>query len=234
MNNDFRSRVVMPIVLPIAVLLAIAAFVGAIALTLLYSTHYGALMIAAVAAAGILFTVSLSAGQDRLDVPRRGVVLFAAALPLLIGGAMAAGLFGDIADEDRMINVQPLLTIPEDAPVIAAENSTEFCLLDEAGSCEATDRWEVAPGTTEPQLSFVFENLEAGVPHNVMITTLGGTPDEPAIGDEEFAAGEVITGVSTDYHVEDGLAWDDLPDEWYFYCLIHPGMNGIGTVVDAA
>jgi len=232
-NNDFRSRVVMPIVLPIVVLLAIAAFVGAIALTLLYSTYYGALMIAAVAAAGILFTVSLSAAQERLDAPRRGVVLFAAALPLLVGGGMAAGLFGDIADEDRMINVQPLITIPDDAPVIAAENSVEFCLLDAAGNCEATDRWEVVPGRIEAQLSFVFENLEAGVPHNVMITSLGGTPEDPSIGDEQFAASDIISGVSSDYHVEDGLTWQDLPDEWYFYCLIHPNMNGIGTVVDA-
>jgi hypothetical protein len=83
-NNDVRSRIVLPIVIPIIILLSMAAFIGAMATLFLFNTKAGA-MLAAVAAAGILFTVSLSAGQDRLDTPRRAVVVFAAFLPLLAG-----------------------------------------------------------------------------------------------------------------------------------------------------
>ncbi len=232
MNNDFRSRVILPIVLPIVVLLSIAAFVGAVSMSLLYSTHEGSLMLAAVAAAGILFTVSLASSHDRLTPARRGVLIFAAALPIVAGGAIAAGVIGDIDDADRMVNVEPLLAIPDDAPVIAAENSVEFCLLEEDGSCEAVERWEVTPSAEEENLSFVFENLEAAVPHNVVITEIDGSVDDPSPG-AEFTASTLIDGVATDYHVADELTWDELPDDWYFFCAVHPIMNGTGTVVDA-
>lgn len=233
MKNDFRSRIVLPIVLPLVVLSSIAAFVGSVALILLYNTYSGALMLAAVAAAGILFTASLAASNDQLGGPRRGVVLFAAALPLLVSGAFATGLLGDIDDADRMVNVLPLLAIPDDAPVLAAENSSEFCILEEDGDCTPTETWSVIPSETESQLSFVFENLEAGVPHNIVITDLDGTPEDPQAGAETYASGAVISGVATDYFVSDSLTWDDLPEQWYFFCAIHPNMNGVGQVVQA-
>ena len=230
MNNDFRSRVLMPIILPIVVLLAMASFVGAIALLLLYNTKGGALMLAAVAAAGILFTVSLATSQDKLDAPRRGAVGFAAALPLLVGAGLATGLIGGIADEDRMINVQPLITIPDDVPVMAAQDSLDFCLIDEAGVCETTQTWEVVPSAEVDTIAFLFVNLEAGVPHNVAITELEGTVDDPQRG-EPILASAIVNGVVEDYYVDDTLTWDDLPENWYFLCDVHPNMNGVGTVV---
>jgi hypothetical protein len=166
------SRIVLPIVLPIAVLLAIATFVGAVAITLLYNTKGGSLMLAAVAAGGILFTVALAASQDRLSVPKRGIVLFAAALPLLVGGAIGLGLIGDVDDADRMANVQPLLVVPDDAPVIAAENSLEFCIGPE-GACDPVTDWDVVPSAETESLVFLFDNREVGVQHNVVITDLG-------------------------------------------------------------
>lgn len=232
MNNDFRSRVLMPIVLPIVMLLAIAAFVGAVAMSLLFNTHEGSLMLAALAAAGILFTVSLAASHDRLTSSRRGVLVFAAALPILAGSAVAAGLVGDVDDEARMINVEPLLTIPDDAPLIAAENAQEFCMPAEDGSCEAIEQWEVTPSEDEENLSYVFENLDSGVTHNVVVTNVQGSGDDAAAGEEEFAASELITGEETDYYVADDTSWDELPEEWYFFCAVHPNMNGTGTVVD--
>lgn len=231
MTNDVRSRIVLPIVIPVLILLSMAAFVGAIAALLLFNTKAGATMLAAVAAAGILFTVSLSAGQDGLDTPRRAVVVFAAFLPLLAGAAVGFGWIGGVDDADRMINVQPLLVVPDDAPVIAAENSQEFCLGD-AGSCEPVDNWEVEPGAVTDPVSFVFENREAGVDHNVQITTLEGTVDEPERGTEIFADSNLVTGPTEDVYVNpDGLTWEELPEEWYFLCIVHPVMNGVGTVV---
>jgi hypothetical protein len=214
----------------LAVLVAIGGFVGTVAAILLFNTKSGALMLAAVTAAGILFTVSLSANQDKLDAPRRGVVVFAAVLPLLVGALLSAGVLGGIDDADRMINVEPLFTIPEAAPVIGAVDSQDFCLYDDAGVCVTTDTWEVVPDPDEEFLSFVFQNDEAGVPHNVVITSIEGSVDEPGIGDEEFANSAVVTGIVTDYFVSEEFTWEDLPTDWYFYCAIHPNMNGVGTV----
>jgi hypothetical protein len=229
-NQDFRTRVFQPIVLPLLVLLAMAAFIGLVAVTLLYNTHEGALMLAAVAASAILFTVALAASQDRLDTGRRIAVGFAAVVPFAVGGLIALGVIGDIDDMDRNVNAQPLLVIPEDAPVIAAENSADFCLPDNGG-CETVDLWEVTPSAETDNLSFVFENREAGIPHNVVITELEGTVDDPAPVGEEFAESELINGVEVDYYESDTLTWGDLPEQWYFFCRVHPNMNGVGEVV---
>jgi hypothetical protein len=232
-NDDVRSRIIMPIVLPIVVLISIAAFVGAVAMTLLYNTQSGALMLAAVAAGGILFTVSLASSQEQLDAPRRGVVVFAGVLPLLVGGALATGLIGGIEDEERMANVQPLLTIPDGTPWIGAENSLDFCFLDETNeNCvEDADLWEVVPDPEAETLTFAFNNLEAGIPHNVVIAELEGTVDSPEQG-EDILDSELISGVQSDYYVDEEITWDDLPEEWYFYCVVHANMNGVGTVVE--
>lgn len=231
MSNDVRSRIVLPIVIPIVILLSIAAFVGSMATLFLFNTKGGSLMLAAVAAGGILFTISLASSQDKLDVPRRFTLALAAALPLLAGLAVAVGFVGDVADEDRMINVQPLVFMPEGAPTIAAENSMEFCLGEE-GECEPVEFWEVEPGDVSDPISFIFENREAGVPHNVTITNLEGTVDDPQRGDEVFAASDNVTGVTVDEYVHpEGMTWEELPDEWFFWCSLHPPMYGAGVVV---
>jgi hypothetical protein len=231
-NQDFRTRVFQPIVLPLLVLLAMAAFIGLVAFTLLYNTHEGALMLAAVAASAILFTVALAASQDRLDPGRRAAVGFAAVVPFAVGALMAFGVIGGIADEDRNINVEPLLVTPEDAPVIAAENSQDFCLPDNGG-CETADLWEVTPSETSENILFVFDNREAGVPHNVVITELEGTVEDPSPVGEEFVETEVVNGVIEDFYEDDTLTWDDLPEQWYFFCRVHPNMNGVGEVVSS-
>jgi hypothetical protein len=231
-SNDVRGRIVVPILVPLAIVVTMAAFIGAVAALFLLNTKGGALMLAAVAATGILFTVSLATSQDRLDAPRRVAVIVAAALPFLAGGAVAAGLVGGVADEDRMINVQPLTVIPEDVPVMAAENSLEFCLPQADGSCAPTRSWEVVPSAATETLSFLFQNLEAGVPHNVVITQLEGTPDAPAAG-EVLAESAIVSGITDDYYVAETVSWDDLPEQWYFFCRVHANMNGVGSVVGA-
>lgn len=232
MNNDLRSRVIMPIVLPIVVLLAIAAFVGLMAVTFLYSTKGGALTLAAVVAGGILFTISLATSQDKLDPPRKVVVSFAAALPLLVGIGFATGFIGDIDDADRMINVEPLITIPDDAPLIAAENSNEFCLPTDDGGCEPVFDWDITPSQLSEFLTFVFDNREVGVPHNVQFYELEGTVDTPSPGETIYASpvrdGPFIEGYLSD------VRWDELPEVFYFNCAVHPNMNGIARLVEDA
>jgi hypothetical protein len=228
-DHDVKSRVIAPIVLPILVLLAMVAFVGLIALTLLYNTKGGTLMLAAVAAGGILFTISLAASQDKLDPRRKAVVSFAAALPLLVGIGFAAGLFGDIDDADRMVNVQPLVTIPDDAPLIAAENSLEFCLPTDGG-CEPVEEWDMVPSAESDFLTFVFDNREAGVIHNVAFYELEGSESDPGPGPGIYA-GELISGPETLGELTD-VPWEDLPEVFYFNCVVHPNMNGIARLAE--
>ncbi|MEX2328200.1 MAG: hypothetical protein WD575_00610 [Nitriliruptoraceae bacterium] len=232
-NETFATRYLLPIALPVLVVLTMAAFIGSIALSLLFNTHEGSLMLAAVAAAGILFTVSLASGQDRLGGPKRGVIVLAAFTPLVVGGLVGLGVVGGVADEDRMINVQPLMVAPDDAPTIAAENSSEFC-IGPAGACEPITEWEVTPSQLAEEMLFVFDNFEAAVAHNVVITDLEGGADDPASGATTYGASTVIEGIDTDVFRSDEYAWDDLPDEWYFFCAIHPNMNGVGRLVDDA
>jgi hypothetical protein len=230
-DHDVKSRVIAPIVLPIIVLLTMVAFVGLIAWTLLYNTKSGSLMLAAVVAAGILFTVSLAASQDKLDLRRKAVVSFAAALPLLVGIGFAAGLFGNIDDADRMVNVEPLITIPDDAPVIAAENSIEFCLPTEGG-CEPVFDWAITPSQQTEFLTFVFDNREAGVGHNVVFYELEGSEDDPSPGASIYGS-PVITGPLEEGYLSDVL-WDDLPEVFYFNCAVHPNMDGVATLAEEA
>lgn len=233
MNDDFRSRVIMPIVLPIVVLSSIAAFVGAVALTLLYNTNGGALALAAAAAGGILFTVSLANTQDKLGVGQRIVVLGAAAVPLLVGAGFATGIIGDIDDDLRMANVQPLITIPEDAPVIAAENSEEYCFFEDGQCGEVVEVWEVVPSAETDLVTFRFENLDpTGTQHNVAILELEGSVDDPQPGESLGIASALIPGGTSDGYQDESITWDELPEEWYFVCSLHATMNGVGRVVE--
>lgn len=221
MKTDFRNRVFLPIVLPLLILLAMAAFIGVFALTLLHSTHEASLMLAAVAAGGILFVISLAASQDRLDPLRRGVLGVAVLVPLLVGGAFAVGLVGDIPPESRMINVEPPAEAPEDA-ILAAESDQTFCMPSN-GDCEPTDFWSVAAQETE-EFIYLFENRDDTAPHNLSIRELAGDRDEPEPG-EVIHEGEVLTSVDESTEtVEPGLE----PGDYYFVCDVHPStMTGV-------
>jgi hypothetical protein len=219
------------LLVPLAVLGTMVLFIGLIATLFLWTTKTGALALAAVAAGGILFSISLLASRDRLEPNQRFVAVGAGVLPLLVGGLIAAGVIGGIEDEDRNINVQPLMIVPEDAPLIAAEDSSDFCLPDESGGCNVIDEWEFVPSAEVDTIAFVFENREAGVPHNVVITELEGSADDPSPG-AEITASELINGVTEDYHVSEAPV-EDLPEEFYFFCAVHPNMDGVGLLSEA-
>lgn len=229
MNPDFRSRVLLPILLPLGVLLAFVVSVLLIALMLLHNTHYGALALAALAAGGILFTVALATSRNRLDTGRRVAVLVAAALPFVGGGLVALDVVGGVDDADRNINTQPMVVAVEGAPTIAAENSTEFCLLDDADTCTPVDIWDIAVADSQEPVTFTFENLEEGVPHNVVFSTLEGDEADPQPGDDILES-ELITGPDVDTFTDESLTWDDLGDQWYFFCRVHPNMNGVAQL----
>ena len=230
MTANLRTRILAPVLIPIAIVLTMGAVIGAVAALLLYNTRTGSLALAAVAAGGILLAASLATSRERLDARARVVLGLTVLLPFGLGLGVATGVLGDVPEEARMINVQPLVSIPADAPVLAAENSLEYCLVQPDGSCTATRTWEVVPTSATDRVAFVFRNLEPGIPHNVVITLLDGTPDAPRAG-ERLTESLLINGVDREYYVDEALAWDDLPDQWYFFCRVHANMNGVGTVL---
>jgi hypothetical protein len=227
MQTDFRNRVFLPVMVPVLILLVMAAFIGTLALIFLFGTHEMSLMLAIVAAGGILFTVALATSQDRLDPGRRAVLGVAVLTPFVLGALFASGLVGGIGEGERMIDVEPPVEAPEDA-VLAAENSDEFCLPAD-GDCEPTELWTVAT-QGEEQFVYLFDNQEAGVPHNLSINELEGDRDDPQPG-EQLHEGEVITGIDevTEIAVP-GLE----PGDYYFVCDVHPAtMIGVLEVTEA-
>jgi plastocyanin len=202
MKTEFRNRAFLPVVLPVAILLLIGLLVGGFALILLYTPHEVAIVLAAVAAGGILLAISLASSQERLDPGRRAAVVAAAAAPVIIGAFIAVAQPGGITDEMLNINRQPHITLPEANIEIAAENSIEF-----------TSNEIVLPANEE--VGVVFDNQEAGVPHNWAMYA-----SDAAL--EEIAIGEIVTGPATDEIIFTAPE----PGEYYFRCDVHPNMNG--------
>lgn len=75
---------------------------------------------------------------------------------------------------------------------------------------------EVAGG----EVSLVFENLDEGQAHNIVVLDSSDDSGEPIF------EGEIITGPdSIEYSFE-----APPPDDYYFYCQVHPQMTGTLTV----
>ncbi|MBW3619233.1 MAG: cupredoxin domain-containing protein [Actinobacteria bacterium] len=210
MKTEFRNRAFLPVVLPVAILLLIGLLVGGFALILLYTTHEVALVLATVAAAGILLAISLAASQERLDGGRRAAVILAGATPILIGGFVAVAQPAGITDDLLNINRQPHIVLPELNVTIAAENSNQF-----------TANEMVLPANEE--VGVVFENNEAGTPHNWSLYV-----SDAAV--ESIVVGEVVTGPA----VDEIIFTSPEPGEYYFQCDVHPNMNGQLVTDDGA
>lgn len=226
MQTEFRNRVFLPVMVPVLILLAMVGFIASLALIFLYGTHEMSLMVAIVAAGGILFTVALATSQDRLDTGPRAVLGVAVLTPFVLGALFAGGVLGEIGEGERMIEVEPPIEVPDDA-VLAAENSEEFCLPVE-GDCEPTELWTAA-SQGEDEFTFLFDNQEAGVPHNLSINELEGDRDDPQPG-EQLHEGEVITGVD---EVTEVVVPGLEPGDYFFVCDVHAAtMTGVLEVTE--
>lgn len=211
MNEEFRTRVFQPVVIPIGVVLVILAVVGVFALILLYNTRLTAVLLAILMAGGILFSISLAASRDRLSGTERLAVIGAGAAPAIIGGLIALGL-GGIPAEELNINREPHQVVPENAPVIGAINSLWFC-NPLNGECAETHEVRLPANQAT---TLVFDNRDSVV-HNWTMT-----PSEDS--DEVIAA--TPDGSATQLIAE--VPAQD-PGEYFFVCTIHPNMTG--TVV---
>lgn len=247
MKSEFRNRAFLPLVMPLAILVVIGVVVGLVALILLFVDRQGAIALAILAAAGILIAMSLAASQDRLDLPRGGAVALAGLAPLLVGGLVAAGALGGLADEDRNINVEPHAPqfifegLAGDAPVMAAEDATTFCLPSDGG-CEPTNEWSFSYVAGE-QIQYAFDNRDSAAQHNLYLyrvpedQDLSGldaplglsdlqenaqvlTPGDPPTFQGPKAETYRWTPPAEGEGSEDAVA---IPEQAYFVCTIHSG-----------
>lgn len=240
-GDDLRSRVVLPIALPIGVLAVMVVFIGTVAYALLNSTRGLAIVVAGIMATGLMVAMSLASAIDEEDMTgaKRAVIVLTGLAPLLAGVAIAAA--GAVPAEERAINVEPPLLAPEGA-VVGAENSETFCEVVEGEEACAgpTDSYTLPAQPDSPVFAFEFFNTQAGIQHNFQIFTLvdGGqgepvfTQDVGGVGGQNAATiggGETIV-----YQVDTeaaGVAFEP-GAEFYYNCIIHPAMQGILTIGD--
>ena len=243
MNTDFRNRVVLPVVLPLAVLLGIVAVVGLLAVIFLFSPRTVGLTTAVVVAAGFMVAFSLAnaVDEDAMTMGRRLVIGAVALLPVLGGGLAALwAVNGGVPEEERSSTIpwfyEPVLSAPEGA-LVGAKNSENFCVFEDpenqtADTC--TDTQEVTfPAQPDAEaFAFVFNNVNAGVPHNFQIFELADEGGEPAPGPLLFGVAEgstVINGV-------DDITYQATPNvyeqdqQFYYNCVVHPVMEGVLTI----
>ena len=200
MKTEFRNRAFLPVVLPLAILAVIGVLVIGFAVILLWNTREAALVLASVAAAGVLIAISLAASQDKLDSFRGTAVAMAGLLPVIAGLLFAVGLFVDVDDSE--LNINRLPHGPEADLVIGADDPITF---------DAT--MMVVPADEE--VTVEFDNRNTGVPHNWVLfadDTLAeelATSGDPAPGPaQQFATFQVSAGTYT------------------FICIVHPNMIG--------
>ncbi len=238
MNPDIRNRVILPILLPVLILGAVAAAVGGVAWMLLFTSHTLALVIAMVIAAGIMVAISLASSVDEADMTasRKGVILMAGVLPIVLGASITTwSANGGIPAEDLNWNRVPHILAPEGA-VVAAQNSQSFCELDvETDVCTDTKVLTLPAQPDSESLLFLFDNREAGVAHNFMIFELAGSDAEPEPGAIIFGVTEgsdIVTGPVEKLYEAPGEQL--VAGAQFFYnCVVHPVMNGVLTIVEA-
>jgi len=247
MKTEFRNRVFLPIVMPLAVLGVIAAVIGTMATIFLYIDREGAVAVAMFAAAGVLVAMSLAATRDKLDARGRGGIALAMATPVVVGALFATGLVGDIPDESRNINAQPygptfvFAGLQEGASVLGAESAAGFCLPEQCGTGEITNEWTMSY-TPGEDIRYAFDNIDAVAPHNLYIYDVDDVDlselDGP-IGMSTLANYPIITpfepptftGPEQQTYVWSPEDDQELPELAYFVCTIHAGsMWGVVTI----
>lgn len=242
MKTDLRNRIVLPVVLPLLVILGVAAAVAGMALIFLYTNRVLALTMAVVIATGIMVAISLANSVDAEDMnaARRGVILLTALGPIAVGAGVAIwSANGGLPAEDLNINKQPALAAPEGA-LVGAKNDQSFCLFSDVENqsietCEDVD--EVTfPAQPEGSFLFLFNNVNVGVPHNFQIFQLAGDASAPEAGDGLFLVPEgstVITGPAEIlYNVPADIPLT--PGQYYYNCVVHPVMDGVLTIAEGA
>ena len=199
-----RQSLLLPILMPIAVLAVIGLVLLGFSRVLLAVSHNAATVVALVAAAGIVSVAAWVASRKRVT----GGTLFSM-VAAMAGIAMVAGGLAVVA--------APLHAEEEGEPggVVVAIAAPEGA----AASGFSTDTLSVP---RDEAFTIAFDNQDPAVPHNVVVFD-GPDAEAPAL-----VTGELITGpAKADYAVE------PVPEgEYFFHCEVHP-TTMVGTMTAA-
>jgi plastocyanin len=215
-NRETKDRLLLPIFIPLAAVLALAFVILAFSRILLAVPQEAATPIALAMALNVLTGAALFASLPRLRSWVLKGVLVVGALILAGGAVTSMAVSGELDDllkrdekpaangEGTGTGTTPPPPSPDSSAGIVASgiafNITELSL----------------PAGKENTLP--FDNQDSGIPHNVSIyTQQGGEP---------LFTGEIITGPAK---VEYSVPPLD-PGSYYFQCDVHPNMNGTVTV----
>ena len=174
MKPAVRDRLVMPIVLPLAILVVIAAVLYGFSRILLSLTPTAATITAIVVATGVMLTASTAASRKQVRLSTLGAMLGVTAGVAMLAGGIALAVVGG-AEEEAGGGEKPVVALA--AANIAFEPTS---LTVPAGQA----------------FTLRFNNKDAGTQHNVEIfekKDFSGTP---------LFAGDLVTGVrSVNYAV---------------------------------
>jgi plastocyanin len=219
-NRDTKDRLLLPIFIPLAAVVALAFVILAFSRILLAVPQEAATPIALAMALNVLTGAALFASLPRLRSWVVKGVLVVGAVILAVGAVTSMAVSGELEElfkgEEKAAaegpgaepGTEPGMSPPPPPP----DSSTGII-----ASGIAFDVSELnLPAGEENTLP--FDNRDAGIPHNVSIYT--------EQGGEALFEGEIITGpAKVDYQVP---ALD--PGSFYFQCDVHPQMSGAVNV----
>ncbi len=211
MKQDVRDRLVLPLLVPVGLLLAIAAAAVGFGMLLLFNPMVVALMMAIVVSAAIIggFALALSRSSDELDNLKRGVIVFAGLAPVVVGALVAFDVL-ETADA-KVAERECHYCVPEDA--------VEVVGVDIAFEPEEIGFPDAGEGDA---VSILFRNEDQGIPHNIWIYPF--EQEEPLL-DEPVFEGGTFDGVAQEVYDFEAPA----QGTYYFNCTVHP-QQMTGTV----
>lgn len=200
MNQDFRTRVFVPLMLPLAVLAGFGLFAFSLSRVLLAVPTLSAVFIALVVAGYVLVIAAVVAARPH--VPPRALAL---GIVFAMVGVTAAGAAGAAA------GIRPIEHHDEEHDEAAPDNGEEAGFPDDALVFVAVDiAYSEAPATAEAgTLTFALDN-QGGIFHDVVIEEIG---DVEVVGAD---GGETDVGTV-----------DLEPGTYTYYCSV-PGHRGAG------
>jgi plastocyanin len=175
MRPTLRDRLVMPVLLPLAIVVVIGAALYGFSRILLSLTPTAATLTAIVVATGVVVTASIAATRKQVRLSTLGAMLGVTAGVAMLAGGIALAVVGG-EEEEPGGGERPVVTLA--AANIAFEPTS---LTVPAGQA----------------FTLRFHNQDANTQHNVEIF------DDPGFGGTPLFAGDLVTGVrQADYAVD--------------------------------
>jgi len=192
MRTSTRDRLVLPILLPVGILVAIAAILFAFSRILLSLPADAATATALIVAVAIMVVAGVAASRTHVAASSLASMVGVIAGVAMLAGGIALLAFGD-GEEEAPDGEGPGVVIALSAEDIAFDQTS---LRVPAGEPFAID----------------FDNRDAGIQHNVQIF------DNPDFAGTPLFAGDLITGPDLATYDFGPLE----AGTYYFRCVVHP------------